>query len=101
MQILSTSVHPALSTRRQLNQTNTTGEHATNGLPTRRNAGFTRSEGGAFSGSLGKMGSFGGGVLSPGGIDHKAPGALGGGFGGVAKRMSRRNEDSGGGEFLA
>lgn len=47
------------------------------------------------------MGSFGGGVLSPGGIDHKAPGALGGGFGGVAKRMSRRNEDFGGGEFLA
>ncbi|OXG22932.1 cytoplasmic protein [Cryptococcus neoformans Ze90-1] len=94
--ILATSVHPALSTRRQLNQTNTSGEHATNGLPTRRNAGFTRGEGGAFSGSLGKMGSFGGGVLSPGGIDHKAPGALGGGFGGVAKRMSRRNEDFGG-----
>ncbi|OWZ70991.1 hypothetical protein AYX14_03615 [Cryptococcus neoformans] len=94
--ILATSVHPALSTRRQLNQTNTSGEHATNGLPTRRNAGFTRGEGGAFSGSLGKMGSFGGGVLSSGGIDHKAPGALGGGFGGVAKRMSRRNEDFGG-----
>ncbi|EAL20161.1 hypothetical protein CNBF2380 [Cryptococcus deneoformans B-3501A] len=94
--ILATSVHPALSTRRQLNQTNTPGEHATNGLSTRRNAGFTRGEGGAFSGSLGKMGSFGGGVLSPSGIDHKAPGALGGGFGGVAKRMSRRNEDVGG-----
>ncbi|ODN95845.1 cytoplasmic protein [Cryptococcus wingfieldii CBS 7118] len=97
--LLATSVHPTLPARRQLNQANSasTNEHVANGLPTRRTAGYTRGEGGnAFSGgALGKMGQFGGGggVLSPGGLDHKAPGGLGGGFGGVGKRLTRRGED--------
>ncbi|WVO15469.1 hypothetical protein L204_103127 [Cryptococcus depauperatus] len=93
--ILASSVHPTLPTRRQIQQSNSaSGENA--GLPTRRSTGYTRGEGGAFNGSMGKMGSFGGNILSPGGSDHKSPGALGGGFGGVGKRMNRRNDDHGG-----
>lgn len=47
--------------------------------------GFGRGEGGALAGAIGKPGVIGGGVVPPPG-EGKAPGVLGGGFGGVGKR---------------
>ncbi|WVQ81229.1 hypothetical protein IAT38_003351 [Cryptococcus sp. DSM 104549] len=100
--LLATSVHPAAPARRTAGHTAgaPSADHtSTNGLPTRRAAGFGRGEGGAFGGGGGlgggKIGTIGGGMLSPGGLDHKAPGALGGGFGGVAKRMARPRGEGG------
>ncbi|WVF65563.1 hypothetical protein IAT40_000292 [Kwoniella sp. CBS 6097] len=104
--LLATSIHPPPPTRRQpthnaVNSSNpvpSSAEPATpNGLPSRRGVGFARGEGGAFGGGLGgKIGTIGGGLISPGGLDSKAPGALGGGFGGVSKRLGRnRNEPTG------
>ncbi|WVR09078.1 hypothetical protein IAU60_006139 [Kwoniella sp. DSM 27419] len=98
--LLATSIHPPMPNRRQGTHTAVTpanpAEPATpNGIPSRRGVGFARGEGGAFGGSLGGKigGTIGGGMLSPGGLESKAPGALGGGFGGVSKRLGRvRNE---------
>lgn len=47
--------------------------------------GFGRGEGGAFGGSKYSSGSVG---------EGRQPGAIGGGFGGVAKRSTRREEDA-------
>lgn len=49
------------------------------------NGGFGRGEGGALAGAIGKPGVIGGGAVPPPG-EGKAPGVLGGGFGGVGKR---------------
>nr|XP_019009814.1 uncharacterized protein I206_05374 [Kwoniella pini CBS 10737]OCF48595.1 hypothetical protein I206_05374 [Kwoniella pini CBS 10737] len=104
--LLATSIHPPLPSRRQnthgnANNANNANANANpaepptpNGLPSRRAGGFARGEGGAFGGGLGgKIGTIGGGLISPGGLDSKAPGALGGGFGGVAKRLGRVRGD--------
>lgn len=59
--------------------------------------GFGRGEGGAFGG--GKIGSIGSGP--PSGLETRGPGGIGGGFGGVSKRLSTRRTESsdlGGGE---
>ncbi|WWC91225.1 uncharacterized protein L201_006167 [Kwoniella dendrophila CBS 6074] len=95
--LLASSVHPPLPNRRQNTHGNAVNANANpvepptpNGLPSRRTGGFARGEGGAFGGGLGgKIGTIGGGMISPGGLDSKAPGALGGGFGGVGKRLGR------------
>nr|XP_019048049.1 hypothetical protein I302_04671 [Kwoniella bestiolae CBS 10118]OCF26979.1 hypothetical protein I302_04671 [Kwoniella bestiolae CBS 10118] len=101
--LLATSIHPPPPTRRQNTHgnasnanTNAAPEPPTpNGLPSRRAGGFARGEGGAFGGGLGgKIGTIGGGLISPGGLDSKAPGALGGGFGGVGKRLGRVRGDA-------
>lgn len=72
--------------------------------------GFGRGEGGALGGggAGAKFGSgaIGGGVQSPGtvGAEGRMPGALGGGFGGVGRRMGQRrndNPDPAAGEFSA
>ncbi|WVQ93228.1 hypothetical protein IAU59_000293 [Kwoniella sp. CBS 9459] len=102
--LLATTIHPPPPTRRQPTHnavnpptTNSVEPATPNGLPSRRGVGFARGEGGAFGGGLGgKIGTIGGGLISPGGLDSKAPGALGGGFGGVSKRLGRnRNEVAG------
>nr|XP_018259158.1 uncharacterized protein I303_08702 [Kwoniella dejecticola CBS 10117]OBR81316.1 hypothetical protein I303_08702 [Kwoniella dejecticola CBS 10117] len=103
--LLATSVHPPMPSRRQnthgnANNVNNATPNPTdpptpNGLPSRRAGGFARGEGGAFGGGLGgKIGTIGGGLMSPGGLDSKAPGALGGGFGGVGKRLGRVRGDA-------
>ncbi|OCF39763.1 hypothetical protein I317_06425 [Kwoniella heveanensis CBS 569] len=100
--LLATSIHPPPPTRRQPthNATNAPSANPTepatpNGLPSRRGVGFARGEGGAFGGGLGgKIGTIGGGLISPGGLDSKAPGALGGGFGGVSKRLGRNRTEA-------
>lgn len=53
--------------------------------------GFGRGEGGAFGG--GKVGTIGSGPLSAG-LEPRGPGNMGGGFGGVAKRLNRRTDSS-------
>lgn len=55
--------------------------------------GFGRGEGGALAGAIGKPGVIGGGVVPPPG-EGKAPGVLGGGFGGVGKRLVRGRNDA-------
>lgn len=63
--------------------------------------GFGRGEGGAFGG--GKIGTIGSGPPSAG-LETRGPGTLGGGFGGVPKRLgTRRTEssDMGAGEFTS
>lgn len=61
--------------------------------PNRASAfGAFGAQGGAFG--TGKIGTIGGGMLSPGAApsEGRAPGALGGGFGGVGRRTIRRTE---------
>jgi len=53
--------------------------------------GFGRGEGGALGAGVGgRMGANGGGVLSPGNVDSRMPGPMGGGFAGVGKRVVSR-----------
>ncbi|BEJ15844.1 hypothetical protein CspHIS471_0504490 [Cutaneotrichosporon sp. HIS471] len=105
--ILSTSVHPPVVSRRQpqahtgTSHGNNPGEAAlprrvpqpamkettnVNTAPSRGTAfgGFGRGEGGAFGGSKYTSGALG---------EGRQPGAIGGGFGGVGKRTTRREED--------
>lgn len=108
--LLSTSVHPPIVSRRQnQNQNSSNASPANhdanaNGNTPRRGAanitrdptqpngrgfgGFGRGEGGALGGAVPKPGVIGGGVVPPPG-EGKAPGVLGGGFGGVGKRIGR------------
>jgi PERQ amino acid-rich with GYF domain-containing protein len=119
IQIYATSVHPPIPRRAQQAPSTPSAEQGTNG-PARRSGqagiardptqpngrgfgNFGRGDGGILSGGGIKSGVIGGGaVASPAG-DGKAPGVLGGGFGGVGKRLVRgRNDgaDSPSGEFL-
>lgn len=120
-QILSTTVHPIVPRRPQQQAPSTpTADHGNN-TPARRGgqAGVTRDPTQPNGRGFGNFGRGDGGILSAGGIksgvigggavaspvgDGKAPGVLGGGFGGVGKRLARgRNEssDSPSGELAA
>ena len=109
-QLLGTSVHPPNPLRRQP----AAPEATVNGTQPRRPivppvtretgstrpaaiGGFGRGEGGAFGGTLGKLGTIGGGPAVGAGGEGKPLGAVGGGFSGV-KRAGRRTEsgDAGG-----
>jgi PERQ amino acid-rich with GYF domain-containing protein len=58
--------------------------------------GFGRGEGGALGGgAVGRFGTIGNGALGGGAGEGRAPGALGGGFGGVGKRIGARRAESG------
>lgn len=130
LQILSSSVHPPMPRRvpqtpaggggggggaggsQTLNEPNVNGHTPRRAVanvtrdPTQPNGrgfgGFGRGEGGALAGAIGKPGVIGGGAVPPPG-EGKAPGVLGGGFGGVGKRLVRgRTEptDGSSGMFL-
>ena len=111
-QIFSTSVHPVVQPRRTQQAPATPGAEQGNNTPARRagQAGVTRDPTQPNGRGFGNFGRGDGGILSAGGIksgvigggavaspagDGKAPGVLGGGFGGVGKRLVRgRNEGS-------
>jgi len=119
-QIFSTSVHPAVQPRRTQQAPATPGAEQGNNTPARRagQAGVTRDPTQPNGRGFGNFGRGDGGILSAGGIksgvigggavaspagDGKAPGVLGGGFGGVGKRLARgrnENSDSPSGTFL-
>ena len=113
-QLLSTSVHPPAPSRRPVANSNLPIDPAIANSPLPRRTlgpqgakdsapptsgrgggfgGFARGEGGAFGNvGTGKIGTIGGAVI-PG--EGKMPGALGGGFGGVGRRMGRGRTESG------
>lgn len=109
LQILSTAVHPVMPRRPQQQAPSTPSADQKSDGPTRRSGpasvtrdptqpngrgfgNFGRGEGGILAAGGIKSGVIGGGaVASPG--DGKAPGVLGGGFGGVGKRMARGRND--------
>ncbi|GMK55830.1 hypothetical protein CspeluHIS016_0208860 [Cutaneotrichosporon spelunceum] len=105
--ILSTSVHPPVVSRRQP-QAHTNTSHGNNSgeaaLPRRApqpamkdssNLSTAPSRGTAFGGfGRGEGGAFGGSKYTSGALgEGRQPGAIGGGFGGVGKRTTRREED--------
>lgn len=111
IQIFSTSVHPVVQPRRTQQAPATPGAEQGNNTPARRagQAGVTRDPTQPNGRGFGNFGRGDGGILSAGGIksgvigggalaspagDGKAPGVLGGGFGGVGKRLVRGRNDN-------
>ena len=110
-QILSTSVHPvAIARRPQQQAPSTPTADQSQSTPGRRTgpAGVTRDPTQPNGRGFGNFGRGDGGILGAGGIksgvigggavaspagDGKAPGVLGGGFGGVGKRLARGRND--------